>query len=241
MEEYVHAQNLWDRMQTNPETPPYLESEYHSPRGSRPPSLLFPSQTGLANVLGSSKSTNLKTTGISFEPKVTGTIPPDVASRKSAESTISSIATGSSIFGVAPLSLVSSRLNGFGEKAVDRHKTFGDTNSSNGSEASHDGQPQQLMSVPDVSLQPPSTEDVASKHSPFPLSLGLASSTGSLESTTPPPFQAISSENQSLSSLKSSSKPRRIRMSLHGSRPGRRSFPEDSEESLRLQYEAKTA
>ena len=234
MEEYIHAQNLWDRMQAISEDFTVLESE--PTRKTRPPSSLSQSRTGLANVLGSSM---LMPTRMSFEPKATGTISMDTASQKSGDSAFSSVAMESSIFGVAPLSPVSSRLNDLVKKVADRHKTLGDTSSSNVSEESDDNQPQLLISVPDVSLQPPSSEDIAARHLPTTLPLALASSTGSLESTNPPLVQTVSPENQSLSSLKSS-KPRRIRTSLHASRPGRRSTPpEDSEESLRLEYAAK--
>lgn len=219
MEEYVHAQSLWGRLQVISGDSPILK-----PR------------TGSANDLDSSKSTNLMATGISFEPKAIRTRL-DTASRKSADSALSSVATSSSIFGAVPLSPVSSQLNDCGEKVADTHKTFSDTSSFNGSEVSDNSRPRPLVSVPDLSLQPPSSDDVATRHSTNPLSLALASSTGSLESTNPPPVHAISSEDQSLLSLKSS-KPRR--MSLHASRPGRRSnIREYSEESLRLEYEAK--
>ena len=242
IEEYVHAQKPWDRIQTISKDSSILESESRGPRGSRSPPLLSPSRTGLSNVLGSSKSTNPTSAGVSFEPKATRTIPIDTASRKSADSGLSSVVTGSSILGTVPLSPVSTRLNQFVEKSVGGHKIFDDTSSSDGSEASDDddGRPQPLASVPDVSLQPPSSEDVATRHSPIPLRLGVANSTGSLESTNPHPVRVVPSENQSLSSIKSSSKPRRIRMSLHASRPTRRgTLRADSEESLRLEYEAK--
>jgi len=236
-EEYVHAQSLLDRTRTISEDSAVLQSESHSTMNSRSPSFLSPSRLGSANVLGSSK---LMTAGISFEPKATRTTSTDTASRKSADSAFSSVATGSSIFGTVPLSPVSSRLNDFVEKAVDRHETPDDTSFSDGSEVSDNDQPQLLISVPDVLLQPPSSEDVAVRHL-APLPLALASSTGSLESTNPPPGP-VSPENQSLSSLKSSSNHRRIRTSLHASRPGRRGrHRENSEESLRLEYEAKAA
>ena len=102
--------------------------------------------------------------------------------------------------------------------------------------SSDNGPSQLLASVPDVSLQPPSSEDVAGRRSGIPLSLGRGSSTGSSESNNPPLLQV---ESQSVSSSKSS-KPRGIRTSLHVRNPGRRGSPrEDSEESLRLEYEAK--
>jgi hypothetical protein len=214
MEEYVHAQNLWDRMQTISESSSVLKSESHFPMNSQPLSFL--------------PSSKLMNSGISFKPKATG----DTASRRSPESTFSSVATGSSFFGPILLSPVSSR---YKEKVIERPETFDDTSSSNGSVSSDNGPSQLLASVPDVSLQPPSSEDVAARRSAIQLSLGRASS-GSSESTNPPLLQV---ENQSLSSSKSS-KPRGIRTSLRARNPGRRGSPrEDSEESLRLEYEAK--
>jgi len=89
--------------------------------------------------------------------------------------------------------------------------------------------------VPDVSLQPPSSEDVAARRSVVPLPLGRANSTRSSESSNPPVAQV---ENQSL--LSKSSKSRGIRTSLHARNPGRRgNARQDSEESLRLEYGAK--
>ena len=238
MEEYVHAQNLWNRNQTISEDSPVIGSESLFPKGSPPAPFLFPSRSGSPNVLGSFKSTDLMNAGISSEPKATRATSTDTASRRSRDSAFSSVATGSSIFGPVPRSRVSSRLGDFVEKVVDRPNTINDTSSSNGSEATDDDPPQLLGSVPDVSLQPPSSEDVG-RHLAVPLSLGHASSTGSLESTNPPPVQAVSSENQSLSSVKSS-KRRRIRMSLHARNPGRRGSPQEvTEESLRLEYDAK--
>ena len=162
MEDYVHTQNLWDRMQTISEDSPVSE-----PVG---PILLSP---------------------------------------------------------------VSSR---FKEKVIERPETSDDTSSSNGSVSSDNGPSQLLPDVPDVSLQPPSSEDVAARRSVIPFSLGRASSTGSSESSNAPVAQV---ENQSLLSSKSS-KPRGIRTSLHARNPGRRGSPrQDSEESLRLEYQAK--
>lgn len=218
MEEYVHAQKLWDRMQTTSVDSPVSESESHFPMSSQPLSFL--------------SSSKLMNAGLSFKPKATGT---NTTSRRSPDSTFSSVATDSSFFGPILLSPVSSRFKGFTEM-VERPKPFDDASSSNGSVSSDNGPPQLLSSVPDVSLQPPSSEDVAARHSGISLSLVRASSTGSSESTNPPLVQV---ENQSLSSSKSS-KPRGRRMSLHAKSPGRRGSPlEDSEESLRLKYEAK--
>jgi hypothetical protein len=218
MEEYVHAQNLWDRMQKVSEDSPVLESESPSPMSSQPLSFL-----------PSSKLTN---TGISFKPKAAGTTPIDTAFRRSPESTFSSVATGSSFFGPILLSPSSSR---FKERIIERPETSDDTSSSDDS-ASSDGPSQLLPTVPDVSLQPPSSENVAARGLAIPLSLNRANSTGSSESSNPPVAQV---ENQSPLSLKSS-KPRGIRTSLHARNPGRRGNPrQDSEESLRLEYEAK--
>ena len=219
MEEYVHAQNLWDRMQTISDDSPVLESESYFPMGSQPLSVF--------------SSPKLNNSGISFKLKAIGTTPIDAATRRSPESTFSSVATGSSFFGPIILSPISSR---FKDKVIERPETFDDTSSSSGSVSSDNGPSQLLTSVPDVSLQPPSSEDVAARRSAIPLSLGCASSTGSSESTNPPLVQV---ENQSISSSKSS-KPRGIRTSLHARNPGRRGSPrKDSEESLRLEYEAK--
>ena len=219
MEEYVHAQNLWDRMQTISVDSPVSESEFHFPMSSQPLSFL--------------SSSKLMNAGISIKPKATGTSPTDTASRRSPDSTFSSVATDSSFFGPIILSPVSSRFKDFAEKVIER--PIDDASSSNGSVSSDNGPPQLLSSVPDVSLQPPSSEDVAARHSAVSLSLG-ASSIGSSESTNPPLVQV---ENQSLSSSKSS-KLRGRRMSLHAKNPGRRGSPrEESEESLRLEYEAK--
>jgi hypothetical protein len=158
MEEYVQAQNLWDRMQTISEDSHVLVLESQFPMSSQ------------------------------------------------------------------PLSLES-----------ERPETSDDTSSSNGSVSSDNG-PSQLLPIPDVSLQPPSSEDIGARRSAIPLSLGRANSTGSSESSSPPVAQV---ENQSLLSSKSS-KPRGIRTSLHARNPGRRGSPrQDSEESLRLEYEAK--
>ena len=220
MEEYVQAQNLWDRMQAISEDSHVLELESQYPISSQPLSFL-----------PSSKLTNA---GMSFKPKGTG-IPIDTAFRRSPESTFSSVATGSSFFGPILLSPVSSR---FKEKVVEseRPETSDDTSSSNGSVSSDNVPSQLLPSVPGVSLQPPSSEDVAAKRSAIPLSLRRANSTGSSESNNPPVAQV---ENQSLLSSKSS-KPRGIRTSLHARSPGRRDSPrKDSEESLRLEYAAK--
>lgn len=163
MEDYFHAQNLWDRMQTISEDSPVL--------GSVGPILLSP---------------------------------------------------------------VSSR---FKEKVIiERPETSDDSSSSNDSVSSDNGPSQLLPSVPDVLLQPPSSDDVAARRSAIPFSSGRTSSTGSSESGNPPVAQV---ENQSLLSSKSS-KPRGIRTSLHARNPGRRDSPrQDSEESLRLEYEAK--
>ena len=220
MEEYVHAQNLWDRMQTISEDSPVLESsESHFPMGSQPLSFL-----------PSSKLTNA---GISFKPKATGTTPIDTVPRRSPESTYSSVATGSSYFGPILLSPVSSQ---FKEKVIERPETSDDTSSSNDSVSSDNGPLQLLPSVPDVSLQPPSSEDVAARRSTIPLPLGRANSTGSSDFSNPPVVQV---ENQSLLNSKSS-KPRGIRTSLHARNLSRRGSPrQDSEESLRLEYEAK--
>ena len=220
MEEYVQAQNLWGRMQTLSEDSHVLELESQFPISSRSQSFL-----------PSSKLTN---PGISFRPKATGTSPIDTAFRRSPESTFSSVATGSSFFGPILLSPVSSRSK---EKAIEneRPETSDDTSSSNDSVSSDNVPSRLLPSVPGVSLQPPSSEDVGAKRSAIPLSLGRANSTGS-ESSNLPVAQV---ENQSLLSSKSS-KPRGIRTSLHVRNPGRRgSARKDSEESLRLEYSAK--
>ena len=220
MEEYVHAQNLWDRMQALSVDSPVSDSESHFPMTSQPLSFL--------------SSSKLMNAGISFKPKATGTTPSDTASRRSPDSTFSSVATDSSFFGPILLSPVSSRFKDFAEKVIER--PIDDASSSNGSVSSDNGPPQLLSSVPDVSLQPPSSEDVAARRSAVSPSLDRASSIGSSESTNPPLVQV---ENQSLSSSKSS-KPRGRRMSLHAKNPGRRGSPrEESEESLRLEYEAK--
>ena len=205
LEEYVHAQNIWDRVQTISEDSPVLESESQS-------------------FLPSSKVTNA---GISFKPKATGTTTIDAGSRRSPESTFSSVASGSSFFGP--------NLSRLKEEVIERPETSDDTSSSNGSVSSDNGPSQLLIPVPDVSLQPPSSEDVAARRSVVPLPLVRASSTRSSESSNPPVAQV---ENQSL--LSKSSKSRGIRTSLHARNPGRRGGPrQDSEESLRLEYGAK--
>ncbi|KAF8167673.1 hypothetical protein B0H34DRAFT_682662 [Crassisporium funariophilum] len=246
MEEYCHAQSRRDRMHSIPE-------DSVIPDSSRPYSRRPRSQSYLASPYEGSTRDMSKPAGssaddrISFEPRADyKKKSTDAGSRNSVESAFSSVRTGSSIFG--PLSPVSSRFDDLDSRLPRNDRISGNGHSGNSyseSESSDDdrlkAQSSIIASVPDVTVEPPSFESITTataNHIPLTLTISV----GSSQSTNPNPIHGGPPANRSMTSLRDSLQPRRVRMSLpHASRQGRRSKNrEESEESLRREYESKS-
>ena len=241
MEEYSHAQHDQGRMQTILEGSTTLDSTTSYPRSPDPPS------RGASHAQSSSLSTTMITDDrISFEPfGESRRRSLDVDSRKSGKSASNSAHSGSSDARVLPLSPVLSQAN-HSDKDPRNRFTSNRTgpSSSCSSDSSDDSylrlrEPLNSLTVPEVSLQPPSSEALAASNlDPIPLSVN--SSTGSSGSSQKK--SALSHAGQSTTSLKGSLRPRKVRMSLPSderiARQNRR-HREAREEQLRLEYESK--
>jgi len=243
VEEYRHAQHDQGRMQTIPEGSTTLDSTSY-PRNPDPPSF---SSRGGSHAQNSSLSTTITTDDrISFEPFAESRRRPlDVDSRKSGKSASNSTHSGSSDARVLPLSPVLSQVN-HSDKDPRSRFTSNRTGppGSCSSDSSDDSylrlrEPLNSLAVPEVSLQPPSSEALAGSNlDPIPLSVNT--STGSSSSSQGK--SVLSHAGQSMTSLKGSLRPRRVRMSLpSGERIARqnRRHREAREEQLRLEYESK--
>lgn len=239
IEEYNHAQHDQGRMQTIPDGSTTLDSTTSYPRKAEPPSF---TSRGASHAQNSSLSRTLTTDDrISFEPFAESRRRSvDVVLRKSGKSASTSIRSGSSDERVLPLSPVSSRV-----KHSDRdprsplRSPGGCSSDSSDSSYSRLREPLNSLTVPEVSLQPPSSEALAGSNlDPVPLSVN--SSTGSSGSSRKK--SVLSPAGQSMTSLKGSLRPRKVRMSLpSGERIARRNrrHREVREEQLRLEYESK--
>ena len=233
MEEYNHARHNQGHMQTIPEGSTTLDSTTSYPRKADPRAF---------------SSRGVSDDRISFEPFAESRRRSlDVVSQRSGKSASKSISSGSSNAGVLPLSPVSTRVDRTDRDprsrlASNRPRSPGSCSSdSSGDSYSRLRKPLNVLTVPEVSLQPPSSEAlVGSNLDPIPLSVNT--STGSSGSSQK---KSMSSHpGQSVTSLKGSLKPRprKVRMSLpSGERIARRNrqHREVREEQLRLEYESK--
>ncbi|KIM47778.1 hypothetical protein M413DRAFT_439448 [Hebeloma cylindrosporum] len=244
MEECYHARHDQGRMQTIPEGSTTLDSTTSYPRKPDLPS--FPSR-GASHAQSSSFSTTLPTDDrISFEPFAESRGHSlDIVSRKGGKSAPNSIRSGSSNAGVLPLSPASSRVNHSYKDPRSRITTNRTGSpgscSSDTSDDSYSRLPEPInsLTVPEVSLQPPSSEAlVGSNLDPIPVSVNP--STGSSGSSQKKSL--FSHAGQSMTSLKGSLRLRKARMSPDsGERITRRDrrHREVREEQLRLEYESK--
>jgi len=241
MEEFYHAQQNRGRIQTILEdltmTMPDSTTSYSRKAGSHS----FSPQ-GALHTQTPPLSTSLTTDDpISFEPFADSKRRSlDAHSRKSAESAPNSIRSGSSK--AFPLSPETTGVND-SDKKIRSHLRARSPNSSS-PDFSDDSdsrllEPLHFLTIPKVSLQPPSSEALASSTlEPIPLSINP--STGSSGSSQKK--SVLSNAGQSVTSLKGSLGPRKVRMSLpSGERIARRNKRrrEAREEELRLEYESK--
>jgi hypothetical protein len=238
MEEFFYPQQNRGRIQTIPEDltmPDSITTSYPQKAGSHS----FSSRAAL-NAQNSPLSTHLTTDDrISFEPFAESKRRSlDAHSRKSAESVPNS---GSS--NALPLSPVSSRVNDSDRNPRSRLRASSPGSSS--PDSSDDSYsrlrgPLNFLTVPEVSLQPPSSEALASGNlDPIPISVNP--STGSSGSSQKK--SALSHAAQSMISLKESLGSRKARMSLPSperiARRNRRRR-EAREEQLKLEYDSKS-
>jgi hypothetical protein len=233
MEEYDHARHNQGHMQTIDEGSTTLDSTTSYPRQADPRAF---------------SSRGASDDRISFEPFAESRRRSlDVVSQRSGKLASKSISSGSSNAGVLPLSPVSTRVDHTDKDprsrlASNRPRSPGSSSSDSSDDSySRLREPLNVLTVPEVSLQPPSSEAlVGSNLDPIPLSVNT--STGSSGSSQKKSM--ISHVGQSMTSLKGSSRPRprKVRMSLpSGERIARRNrqHREVREEQLRLEYESK--
>lgn len=240
--------NNHDRMQTIPEDSTIAESITSITRKSRSPSFLS-SQGASGLGLGSSLSTGLADDRVSFEPLAdTKRNSLDVVSRKSADSAFSSIRSGSSKGAVIPVSPISTRSDNKGPGKYipsERPRSPGSSSSESLSSSDFEKSKEQRLGsghllVPDLSVLPPSSERLVDQNA---VPVTHTSSHGSSSSSQQNKFNP-SLANQSVTSLKDSSKPSNARVPLHpADRDARRHKKqrENREAQLRREYEAKAA
>lgn len=236
MEEYSHPRHDQSRMQTIPEGSTTLDSTTPYPRKVESPSF---SPRGASHAQNSSLSTT--DDRISFEPFAESRRrSTDVVSQKSGKSASTSIRSGSSNAGALPLSPVSSQVKHSDRDPRSRLKLPGGSSSDSSDDSySRLREPLNSLTVPGFSLHPPSSEALAGSNlGPVPLSVNSSTeSSGSSRKKS-----VLSHTGQSMTSLKGSLRPRKVRMSLpSGEQIARRNrrHREVREEQLRLEYESK--